>query len=358
MAAKITTLRGLRTKAGGHLDKAWIGGGSLAVILLALVSFTSIEPGEVAVRINNMTGQQEAIVQPGWVLRLPFGMHTVHKVDASPQTFTMAGSTNDDDVNVRRLTVRASDGSNFHFEDTTMIFQINVDEVVSAMRDAGPGYGYRRWIKPYARTLLRDEFGKESTITVSNPATYDAAADRSQKRLNDQFNVHGVTVTQIVTPRPKFNEAYEKLIEQRNSLGNELRVIESNLARAETDRGRTLAEVDRDQNKVIQERRAALERGLATAVADQANAVREADTYKIEKIGEGRARLSSATREAVELQGQLDAEYVAKRAEIQAFRTQPVERVMERLGERLKGVTIAIQPFADDATPSRIRLDK
>ena len=30
---------------------------------------------------------------------------------------------------------------------------------------------------------------------------------------------------------------------------------------------------------------------------------------------------------------------------------------MERLGERLKGVTIEIQPFRNDGTPTRVQLE-
>jgi membrane protease subunit HflC len=270
----------------------------------------------------------------------------------------MHGETVIDDLTVNKLTVRASDGSNFHFEDTTLLFQLKGDEAIDAIRDAGTGYNYRRWIAPYARTVLRDEFGRESTITVSNPTAYGEAANRANTRLNDRIAPHGVVLTQIVTPRPKFNQEYEQLIEERNSLGNELEVIGSNLARAQTDRARILAEVDRDQNKLIQERRAQLESELATAVAEQANTKRSADTYKIETVGQGQAQLSAATRKAEELEGQLDAQFRAKKAEIEAFRTQPVERVMQRLGERLAGVTIDIQPFADDATPSRIKLEQ
>jgi hypothetical protein len=31
---------------------------------------------------------------------------------------------------------------------------------------------------------------------------------------------------------------------------------------------------------------------------------------------------------------------------------------MERLGERLKGVTIAIEPWASDAAPSRVEVEQ
>ena len=58
-----------------------------------------------------------------------------------------------------------------------------------------------------------------------------------------------------------------------------------------------------------------------------------------------------------ELKGQLEALYASRRAEIDAFRNQPVERVMERLGERLKGSTIEIQPYRNDGSPQRVQLE-
>jgi membrane protease subunit HflC len=119
-----------------------------------------------------------------------------------------------------------------------------------------------------------------------------------------------------------------------------------------------LAEVDQAQNRIIQERRASLESDLARTVAELAEAKRSADTYRIGKIAEGQAALSAATQSATQLAAELDAKYAARRAEIDAFRTQPVERVMQRLGERLSGVTIKIQPYADDATPARVRYEE
>jgi membrane protease subunit HflC len=93
-------------------------------------------------------------------------------------------------------------------------------------------------------------------------------------------------------------------------------------------------------------------------VTAQAEARREADTYKIEKVGKGQAAFSAATQRAEQLRGELAASYAAKKAEIDAYRTQPVEKVMERLGERLEGVTIEIQPWASDATPSRVQVER
>lgn len=351
----------LKTVTGGGsswFDWVWVGGALIAGLIVMTTAFTAIEPGQVAVRINNVTGGLTTVTQPGWITRLPFGIHSVYVLDASPQTFSMHGARTVDDLEVSELTVRASDGSNFHFTDTTIIFQIAGDEAQTVVRDAGAERGFLKWMRPYARSILRDEFGRESTISVSNPTKFGEATERAKTRLNELLGVHGVIVTQIVTPRPQFNDEYEKLIEERNKLGNQLEVIKSNLAAAQTTRERKLAEVNRDQNRLIQEKRTELESALATAIAAQADATREADTYKIARVAEGQAALSAAKQRASELRGQLEANFRSRKAEIDAFRTQPVERVMERLGERLRGVTIAIEPWANDASPSRVEVEK
>lgn len=342
----------------GQFSLLWVAGAVIAVLIVGLRSCTSLEPGQAAVRVNNITGSQTTLTRPGLIMRLPFGVHSVHILDASPQTFSMKGGKNLDSLNVKELTVRASDGSNFVFKDTSIIFRVLGDRAQDVIQHAGLNDGFLHWMRPYARAILRDEFGKESTISVSNPANFGAATERARARLNDALDKHGIEITKIVTPRPRFNEAYESLIESRNEAENQLTVIKSELDRAGTDRQRRLAEVDRDQNKIIQEKRATFEAALATVMTEQAQTKRVVDTMRIEKVGIGQASLSAAARQAIELQGELDAKYLSRKAEIDAFRRQPVERVMERLGEQLEGITIKIEPFADDATPSRLRIEQ
>ncbi len=342
----------------GETSRLWIAGAAIVVVIFAFRSCASVEAGEVAVRINNITGASEVITQPGLIMRLPFGIHTVYKVDVSPQTFHMRGTQNKSPLEVRELDVRASDGSQFDFNDTTLLFRATPNRADTTIRDSGLGHAYFEWMLPYARSILRDEFGRESTISVSNPTSFGQAEDRAKQRLNKLLGEHGIEVTSIVTPRPRFSKEYEDLIESRNQTENQLAVIDSELSRAKTERDRKLAEVERDQNKIIQTKRAELEAQLATAVTTQTETRRQADTYKIEKLGAGQAARSASKSRADELKGQLDAQYQSKKAEIDAFRNQPVERVMERLGERLKGVTIEIQPFKNDGQPQRVQLEQ
>jgi len=338
-----------------QLSRLWIVGAGLCIIFTAFNTCASVEPGEVAVRVNNITGEVETLPRPGLIMELPFGVHDVFVVDTSSQTFHMKGDRTIDELNVEELSVRARDGSEFVFSDTTIIYRVIGSRGADVIRDAGAAHRWRMWMLPYARSILRDEFGKESTISVSDPSHFNEATTRATERLNALLSKHGIEVTSIVTPRPRFSDDYEGLVEARNETENQLSVITSELQRAETDRARRLAEVDRDQNKIIQEKRAGLETELATAVTSQTQTMREADSNKIEKVGNGQAALSAARRTATELKGQLDAQYLTRKAEIDAFKNQPVERVMERLGERLKGVTIEIQPWSDDSSPTTVK---
>lgn len=340
----------------GEPSRLWIAGAALVLVIFSFRSCASVEAGQVAVRINNITGSTEVITQPGLIMKLP-GIHNVYLLDVSPQTFHLRGPANKSALEGKELSVRASDGSSFAFNDTTLLFRAIPSSADETLRDSGLDHAYYEWMLPYARAILRDEFGRESTISVSNPTSFAAAEQRARVRLNKLLGAHGIEITSIVTPRPRFSTEYENLIESRNQTENQLAVIDSELARAKTERDRKLAEVERDQNKVIQTKRAELEAALATAWTQQTQTHREVDTYKIEKLATGQAKRSASKSTADQLKGQLQAEYESRKAEIDAFRNQPVERVMERLGERLKGVTIEIQPFRNDGSPQRVQLE-
>jgi hypothetical protein len=265
--------------ARGEPSRLWLAAGALVVVVVAARSCASIEAGQVAVRINNLTGATEVITQPGLLVRLPFGIHDVFVMDVTPQTFHLRGQANKSVLEVRELDVRAADGSSFAFNDTTLLFRAIPMHADETLRDSGLGHAYYEWMLPYARAILRDEFGRESTISVSNPTSFAQAEGRAKQRLNKLLGEHGIEVTSIVTPRPRFSKEYEDLIEARNQTENQLAVIDSELQRAKTERDRKLAEVERDQNKIVQTKRAELENTLATAVTTQVQTHREVDTY-------------------------------------------------------------------------------
>ena len=156
--------------AGGEPSRLWLAAAAMLLVIIGFRSCVTIDAGEVAVRINNVTGSTEVITQPGLIMRLPFGIHDVYMIDVSPQTFHLRGATNKTTLEVRELDVRASDGSEFAFNDTTLLFRAIPSKADETVRDSGLGHAYYEWMLPYVRSILRDEFGRESTDRRPPPA--------------------------------------------------------------------------------------------------------------------------------------------------------------------------------------------
>src|ERR1041384_2456954 len=100
-------IRGTRSEP----SRRCLAAGALVVVIVAARSCATVEAGQVAVRINNVTGATEVITQPGLILRLPFGIHDTFIMDVTPQTFHLRGNANKSPLEVRELEVRAADGS-------------------------------------------------------------------------------------------------------------------------------------------------------------------------------------------------------------------------------------------------------
>ncbi|MBN1946106.1 MAG: hypothetical protein JW797_10545 [Bradymonadales bacterium] len=332
---------------------------TLAIVLLILLfsSFRQIEPGEAGIRVNRLTGNEKLIDKPGLVVDLPL-FHDLYIVDTSPQTLRLEGTTISPDTTViPRLTVRANDGSNFWFERLTIQYEVITDQAITVLHERGEGTAFREWMVPAVRSVLRDEFGRQSTRDVSNPATYTDATAEAQAQLNTVLNPHGIRVLNVDTPEPRFNPQYETTIEQRNQANNQLRVIEEELTRARTERERRLAQVDQARNATYQQRRAEQEGNLRQFLADQERRLAQAQANLTRMEGQAQAIYNNTAARADELRQQMEAEIGRTQAQINALQTNSTEAVMRQLARRLEGIRIQVLPYRHDATPETIRLD-
>ncbi|MBK7778301.1 MAG: hypothetical protein IPI43_30030 [Sandaracinaceae bacterium] len=85
----------------------------------------------------------------------------------------------------KKLTVRASDGSNFYFDRMEVHYQVIPSAAVRVLESSGPGDAFKNdLVATHAREILRDEFGRNSFIEVANPTTYGAATIEARRRLN------------------------------------------------------------------------------------------------------------------------------------------------------------------------------
>jgi membrane protease subunit HflC len=326
-------------------------------LLLGNGGCVEVEPGEVAVIYNN-TGlgifgdPQRTVIEQGALTFLP-GIQTVHVLERRPQLFVMAA----DSVG-GQLTVRANDGSNFYFDRLEIHYQIDPPQAGTVIATSGPGDGYEaQLIATHAREILRDEFGRYDFLEIANPGTYGAATTEAKERLNERLADYGVQVTQIVTPKPKFEARVEKAIEDRQGAEQEVEVQEEKRRKLELEKGLKIQSVEQEKNAEYQTLLAELEAKKKASSNKLLSIKREADKYAIDTTAQGEAyRQEKVTRaKANEVAYRKEAEgLVAKITAVGAAGPDVLNRVIaEKVFPQMQNISAT--PRIKQVTPLDIR---
>lgn len=334
--------------------------GVALVVLLGLLAFTGrlgvmrVEANEAALRVNYLTGTETVITQPGYQFYLPFVMD-VFKVDRQTQEYTMRGDDYRGLTLAPHLTVRAKDGSNFAFGELKIQYEIIPTKVDEILSDSGPGDDYKReWIKAYARSILRDEFGRFSAVEVADPTTYKNAPEEARMRMNDVLEDHGIRVVRIITPNPTFDPAYERLIEERKVADQEVEELKARFEQLVQQKEQRLAAVRKEKDVEMQALEGQLVRELRAAEQEAIRVKRGADAYATTRQAEGRATEGALIAEAGGLVAKYtkEAEGIESRAKALEERGEVVVR--EALVEKLRGVQFTLVPYSRDPSPERL----
>ena len=347
----------------------------LGELLLGQGGFVEVEPGEVAVIYNN-TGipvfgdDRRTITDQGARTFIP-GLQSVMVLERRPQVFVMSTeafrgasskrsySRGPSKVNVApSLTVRANDGSNFYFDRLEIHYQLIPQQAGVVVETSGPGSAYKEsLILTFAREILRDEFGRYTFLEVADPGTYGAATTEAKKRLNDTLAKYGVEVTQIVTPKPSFDDKVERAIEQRQNAEQEVEVQEEKRNKLDQEKGLKIQSIAQKKNAEYQTLVAELEAKKKAADNKLLSVKREADKYFIERHAAGIAyRDEKVLRaKANEIAYRKEAEgLVAKISAVGASGPDVLNKVIaEKVFPQLR--KISATPLVKPTTPIDIR---
>jgi hypothetical protein len=318
------------------------------------LGFVVVDDSEIAVTVNYVNGEREAITTPGVKMYIPF-LQGVFKLDRTPQKYLMEGKGTNDDNHAPFLTVRASDGSNFWFESLEIQYAILPSEAIKVLDDSGLGDGFKRdWIRAYARSVLRDEFGRFSAVEVADPSSYQAARVRSTERLNEYLNPHGIEVLQILTPKPRFDPKYEKAIEDRKVADQDverLKELENQLIQ---ERAQQLALVEKEKEIEWQELQGDLVRERKEAEKESIFVQKGADRYKVTREAEGQAERDRDVAEAEGLVAKYTKEAEGIRARAEALEKKGTVIVREALIDKLANIRFTLVPYNRDPSPKRL----
>ena len=333
------------------------------LILLVMVALgtmgklgvTSVTAEEVAVKINYISGNRTVITNPGFQIYIPF-IEDVFKMDRTPQKLLMAGDRALSTNHVPFLTVRAKDGSNFSFDDLEIQYSILPGpEAALLLDDSGPGDGFKReWVRAFARSVLRDEFGKYSAVEVADPTVYQAARIASEERLSLMLEEHGLQLIQVICPKPRFDPAYEQAIEDRKEADQEVEKLREEEKRLLNERERKMAGATKEKEIQWQSLQGTLVKDLLNAEQAQIKIQKGADAYVISRDFEAKAVNAQLTQSARGMTATYtkEAEGILARATALEERGEVVVRAA--LIEKLKNITFTLVPYSRDPEPKRL----
>ena len=338
--------------AGALVALVVVVGGMMAA--MGKLGVVSVSAEEVAVKLNYVTGNRTVVATPGYQLYIPF-LEEVFKLDRTPQKFEMKGDRALSHNHVPFLTVRAKDGSNFSFDELEIQYAIIPGDAGETLDDSGPGDGFKReWIRAYARSVLRDEFGKYSAVEVADPTSYQAARIASEERLRGMLAAHGIELIQVICPKPRFDPDYEQAIEDRKVADQEVEKLREEESRLLNERERMLAAAKKEKEIEWQSLQGTLTKELLNAEQSQIELEKAADAYAVAKGFESKAENAQLVQQSVGLTAKYtkEAEGILARAEALERRGEVVVR--EALIAKLMSIDFTLVPYNRDPAPKRL----
>ena len=323
-----------------------------------------VEPGEVAV-VYNQTGlaafgdDVRIVTQQGVVWLMPF-FQRVEKLEIRPQIFEMQGDKDDAENHnrVRKLTVRAKDGSNFYFDKVTIAYSVIPSKapVVIANNGVDPK-AIALAVKIHAREVLRNEFGRYSFEEIADPSTYGAATSAAAKALNARLNPLGIAISNIPPPKPQFDANVEQAIEKRQNALTEVSVQTERRKKLLLESERKVQFVERSKSAEYEALVATLEANKQRAENKAIAARRDADLYVISRDAKGESRRDQLLAQAKASETTLRKEAEALIAKIKAVGEQGPDVLNREIAihifPQLKKLTAS--PFTTPSTPIDVR---
>jgi hypothetical protein len=341
---------------------------ALALLLAPLVLFLAVRrwsgqsglariaDDQVAVVIDGWTGARELVTTPGYRSYIPW-LQEVEKLDRAPNALVFGGGEPQGRGHSPRLIVRARDGSTCWFENLPIVYGLRSERAPEVLDDAGPGDAWKsELVAYYARSILRDEFGRFGTEELAQVQTLRAAARAAQERLDRALEPHGIEVLEIATPQPSFDKAYEDHIQRRKINDQERARLSAQLDQLAEERHQREAAARREKEVEFAKLGGNLAHDLKAAQNEELKLHAEADRYHLE-------RLRAAEATAIEKQtaaGVLREKYSAYAADLEQ-QSKDLERYGElavrmALVDKLAGIEFSLVPYSRDPAPQRLEV--
>ena len=215
----------------------------IALVVLLIVggrrlTWKEIQADEVAVIINNITGNIKTIDRAGAVVYYPF-IQDLYILDKREQEAPMASSNISADFpQGNPIILKTRDGGDVSI-DLVIQYKLISKIASKVVQDTGFGEEFKeKWIWDYARTICRYEFGDLSISEFPDSVKREEKIRASTNELNSLLNPHGIFVTSLNFIDYRYYREYAEKIHERRLADKEVeeQVQRASAARKNQDR--------------------------------------------------------------------------------------------------------------------------
>ncbi len=297
------------------------------VILIAgglmTMSVGRIQGNEVAVLVNNLTGNIDVRTEPGamvynglltdfWVLDNT--VQTIRMVDAEGvniKTHDGADVTLDVELNYRLL----QDANILRDKVVPECGVKPVEVVVNSTDGRGRKIQSRslvdaykaKWMRDYARSIIRYKFGELKTDQFYDATGRNTKAQESVAELNRLLAPHGLEVSSVIPDKFRFYEEYESKIAEKKAADQEAQSQRQKALAATEDQARQEAEAQAEATVAIEGAKGELRKELLASEAAANKTVVAAEAYAYETRVGADANLFKAKNQARSILAQAEA---------------------------------------------------
>ncbi|MFQ5862596.1 MAG: SPFH domain-containing protein [Candidatus Brocadiales bacterium] len=322
-----------RRKLKRRISIKWIVIISLIVVVLGVGSFFVarnlgyyyVEPDEVGIVVNNLTGNVKAIDRAGIIIYIPI-LQDVYVLDKKEQVLRMSSDNITPEYpKGNPLWVKSIDGGDVALD--LLVRYIMIPEKAGfVITDSGVGNKYKeKWMYDYIRAVLRYNMGELLIEDFPNSAKRDRKASQAIKEINEVIEPRGIKVTAInILDYRYYKEYWEKILARRLA-DKEVEVQIDRAEAARENRRRVRIEEGRRMDTEVSRFRGDLNKKEIRADAKAEQMRRDADAYYWKVTIDGDAQFEKLRQESV-------AVLAEKKSEAEGILA--LRRALEREGGR------------------------
>lgn len=291
---------------------------ALVILLLSAVRIARIQPNEIGIFVNNMTGnitvEARAGAKPyvGWI-------SSFFTLDGTEQNYVMSNHEQGSQPDAVR--VKTADGADVTL-DVAVSYRLAQDpEIIRSrvipecgLEDRPSGREYRidawkaTWVRDYARTVIRYKFGELTPNTFYSSQQREDKAREAQEELNRKLNPHGIEVTLVRPGVFNFYQELETMIDDKKAADQEALAQASKAEAARKEQETDMATATKQKEVAIARLQGDLQQRVLQVEAEAEKAVKAADAYSYGTKKEADAQLYKAKNDAQSILASAEAE--------------------------------------------------